>query len=143
MSRKIEQYLPPVLEDGIVTAKGIVSVSPSAGIGYATGAGAAVTQATNITTGVTINAIAGKITTVASTLAAQATAEFVVTNSAVSATDVVAISSTYAGAGSCMVSVSQVADGSFSIVIFNATTATTALNAAVGINFAVIKSVAA
>lgn len=132
--RLIEQYLPPVIEDGIRTAKAI---------GYGTGAGATVTQASSITTGVSIDALAGKITTVATTLEAQAAFEFVVTNPKVEATDVVLVSSTYAGAGSCMVSVSQVTDGSFSIVVQNATTATTALNAAVGINFAVIKSVVA
>lgn len=143
MTQFIEDVLPPIQSAGLNTQKGITSNSASAGIGYATGAGAAVTQASSITTGVEINAITGKITTVASTLAAQATAEFTVTNPAVSATDVVAVSSAYAGAGSCMVSVSKVAAGSFSIVIFNATTATTALNAAVVINFAVIKAVAA
>lgn len=148
MTRKLENYIPVVKEDGIVTAKpavfsGGLTVTGTSGLGYSTGAGAAVTQETNITTGVTINALSGQITTVASTLAAQATAEFVVTNSAVAATDVVVVSTTYAGAGSPMVSVAQVGAGTFSIVLFNATTATTALNAVVVINFAVIKAVAA
>lgn len=143
MSTLIEDYVPVVKFHGLNTEKAILSSSASAGIGYTTGAGAAVTQITNITTGVTINAISGQITTVASTLAAQAAVEFIVTNSAVAATDVVAVSTTYAGAGSPQVTVAQVGAGTFSIVIFNATTATTALNAVVVINFAVIKAVAA
>ena len=42
---------------------GVFSSSASDGIGYSTGAGAAVTQITSRATGVTINAICGKITT--------------------------------------------------------------------------------
>lgn len=131
------------MEDGIVTAKGIVSSSATAGIGYATGAGSSVTQITGITTAVALDGMSGQITTVASTLAAQATAEFVVTNTSVAATDVIAVSTTYAGAGSPVVSVAQVGASTFSIVIFNATTATTALNAVLVINFAVIRAVSA
>ena len=148
MARKLEDYVQVVKEDGIVTAKpivaaGITTTSATAGLGYATGAGGAVTQTTNITTGVTLSKLSGTITTVASTLAAQATVEFIVTNTLVEATDVIAVSTTYAGGGSPMVSVAQVGAGTFSIVLFNATTATTALDAAVVINFAVIKAVSA
>ena len=148
-STLIEDYVPVVKYNGLNTAQiitssnGITSSSATAGIGYATGAGGAVTQATNITTGVTVQGVSGKITTVASTLAAQAAAEFIVTNGSVAVGDVVAVSTTYAGAGSPIVSVAQVGAGSFSIVIFNATTATTALNALLVINFAVIKAVSA
>jgi len=139
MSILIEDYIPVVKFNGLNTEKAILSSSATAGIGYTTGAGGAVTQITTITTGVTVNGMSGQITTVASTLAAQAAVEFVVTNTSVSATDVIAVSTTYAGAGSPVVSVAQVGSGTFSIVIFNATTATTALNALLVINFAVIK----
>ena len=149
MTQNIEDYVPVVKYHGLNTTKDIVttasvkSSSATAGIGYATGAGGAVTQETNITTGVTVQGTSGTITTVSSTLAAQATAEFIVTNASVAVGDVVAVSTTYAGAGSPIVSVAQVGAGVFSIVLFNATTATTALDAVVVINFAVIKAVSA
>ena len=148
MARLIESYLPPVQEDGILTGKGILSQSSSAGIGYATGAGATVTQITNRSTGVTINAICGKIQTDTTSLAAGASAEFTVTNSAVAIGDVVVVSqrsgsSLVAGvAGVTTIIVVTVAAGSFILSVENGST-TTAETGAIVINFAVIKSVAA
>ncbi len=106
--------------------------------GYATGAGGAVTQITDATTGVTLNKPTGQITTVALTTVAAAEEEFTVTNSKVAAIDVIAVSTTYAGAGTPIVAVKGVAAGSFKIVITNVH-ASAALNAALVINFAVIK----
>lgn len=64
----------------------VSSNSSTAGIGYATGAGGAVTQLTSRTTGVTINNVCGAITLVSA--AGSATWQtFTVTNSAVAATD--------------------------------------------------------
>jgi hypothetical protein len=100
--------------------------------------GGTVTQATSITTGVTLNGLSGRITTVASTLAAAGEATFTVTNSAVAATDVVVLSTTYAGAGTLEVFCSQVAAGTFNITLANLHAAN-ALDAAVVINFVVIK----
>lgn len=100
--------------------------------------GGTVTQATSITTGVTLNGLSGRVTTVASTLAAGAEATFTVTNSSVAATDVVSVSTTYAGAGTVQVFCSKVAAGSFDITITNHHAAN-ALDAAVVINFVVIK----
>ena len=77
--RLIENYLPPVLEDGIRTAKAL---------GYGTGAGSSVTQTTSRATGVTINALSGTITTDSTSLAAEASAKFTVTNSKVEIGDV-------------------------------------------------------
>jgi len=111
-------------------------------IGYATGIGGAVTQATSAATGVTVNALCGQITTVALTTAAAAEETFTVTNSKVAATDVVAVSTTYDGAGTPMVSVRAVGAGSFKVVITNLH-ASAALDAALVVNFCVIKSVAA
>ena len=68
----------------------------SSGIGYGTGSGSTVTQITNRATGVTINAICGAITTDTTSLAAEASADFVVTNSAVAIGDVRSISTTRA-----------------------------------------------
>lgn len=116
--------------------------SATAGVGYATGAGGAVTQITNASTGVTLNKVSGQITTVALTTAAGAEEVFTVTNSTVAATDVVVVSTTYAGGGTIVCSTKKVAAGAFDIVIANLH-ATAALDAVVVVNFAVIKSVAA
>lgn len=127
---------------------GATSTSPTAGIGYATGAGGAVTQATNRSTGVTINKLTGQITTNTTSLAAQSSAEFTVTNSTVALGDVVIASqqsgsSNVAGtAGVTDVVVVTVAAGSFIISIQN-DSSTTAETGAIIINFAVIKAVAA
>lgn len=111
------------------------------GRGFTTGAGSAITQATSITTGVTINSMCGQITTVPSTLAAGAEAVFTVTNSDVAAADVISVSTTYAGAGTLIVNVNKVTAGAFDIVLANLH-ASNALNAVVVINFVVHKSVA-
>lgn len=110
------------------------------GIGYASGG--AVTQITSASTGVTLNALAGQITTVALTTAAAAEEVFTVTNSAVAATDVPVVACTYAGAGTVVVTVKKVAAGSFDIVIANLH-ASNALNALVVVNFAIVKAAAA
>lgn len=125
-----------------VTAGITSSGATGAGIGYATGAGGAVTQITNASTGVTLNNLSGQITTVALTTAAAAEEVFTVTNSTVAATDVVVVSTTYAGGGTIMVTTKKTAAGAFDIAIANLH-ASAALDAVVVINFAVIKAVAA
>lgn len=119
----------------------VVVTAPVAS-GYGTGAGGAVTQITSASTGVTLNKPCGQITTVALTTAAAAEEVFTVTNSCVAATDVVVVSTTYAGGGTIMVATKKVVAGAFDITIANLH-ATSALDAVVVINFAVIKAVAA
>ena len=127
------------------TIAGLLSTSPSTGIGYATGAGAAVTQLTNRSTGVTINAICGAITTINTSLAAGASAVFTVTNSAVAIGDVVNVSirsgsANAAGtAGTTFVNVVAVAAGSFNLAVDNRSS-TTAETGAIVINYAIIKA---
>jgi hypothetical protein len=113
--------------------------------GYPTGAGGAVTQITNRTTGVTLNKATGQITTNNASLAAEAAAEFVVTNSAVAIGDVVVVSiQSGTNGGNTDVYVSAVAAGSFNIKVSNDNAAGgTAETGAIIINFAVIKAVAA
>lgn len=102
----------------------------------------AVTQATSITTGVTVNALAGVITTVSQTVAAGAEAEFTVTNSEVAATDVVvACIKTHTSAGTFDVSVAAVAAGSFTLRLTNLHASAAGDNVLV-INFFVIKCTA-
>lgn len=66
------------------------STSPTQGIGYATGAGGAVTQITSRTTGVTLNKVTGAITLVSA--AGSATPfSFTLTNSTIGANDCVVV----------------------------------------------------
>jgi hypothetical protein len=120
----------------------VVSTGATDGVGYATGAGGAVTQITSASTGVAVNTVCGQITTVALTTAAAAEEVFTVTNSTVAATDVVVVSTTYAGGGTILCSTKATAAGSFDVAIANLH-ASAALDALAVINFAVIKAVAA
>lgn len=131
--RLIERSLPPT-QDGLATAKKF---------GYSTnnGAGGAVTQITNRTTGVTLNALTGQITTNNASLAAEAAAAFTVTNSQVALQDIVIISEqSGSNSGNTDLLVSAVAAGSFNIsVINNNAAAGTAETGAIIINFAIIR----
>jgi hypothetical protein len=112
------------------------STSATGGIGYATGAGGAVTQITSRTTGVTLNTVAGAITLF--TAAGSATWQsFTVTNSAVAATDTIIVNQR-SGTDLYMMHVTAVGAGSFRISF--ATTGGTTSEAPV-FNFAVIKAV--
>jgi hypothetical protein len=119
---------------------GVTVNSPSNGIGYSTGAGGAVTQATSRTTGVTLNTITGTITGNATSLAAATRAVFTVTNSTVALRDTVLISLVSGPtADTSQFFVSAVAAGSFNITIANLNAATADTGAPI-INFAVIKA---
>lgn len=108
---------------------------------FITGASSAVTQATNRTTGVTIHATAGSITTHNASLAAEAAAAFVVTNNKVSVGDVVLVSQRSGAVGAMTtVEVKAVENGSFTLSVMNGNVAAgTAETGAIIINFAVIK----
>lgn len=120
------------------------AIRAGAKIGYSTG-GSTVTQATNRATGVTINALCGSITTDATSLAAEASAVFVVTNNQVAIGDVVVCCMRSGSVAlNTDVIVSAVAAGSFSITVVNGNAAAgTAETGAIIINFAVIKAVTA
>ena len=136
--------LTQTLTNKTITAIGAITSShATAGIGYATGAGGVVTQATSKSTGVTLNKIAGQITTNNALLAGSTSVGFTLTNSAIAATDVVNTSiASGASVDSYRIGVDATAAGSCRISIRNVTTAT-ALGEAIVINFAVMKSVAA
>lgn len=100
---------------------------------------ATVTQATNITTGVTVNATQGVITTVSLTTAASTVAgPFTVTNNKVLATSVVTATVEYANGktGFPVCLVEAVAAGSFNVRLINVHTVA-ALNDIVKIHFTV------
>jgi hypothetical protein len=98
-----------------------------------------VTQGTSITTGVTVNALNGIITTVSSTLAANAKTFFTVTNPNVLAGSKILVSVEYdeAATGIPVVGVSDIAAGSFKVVLSNGA-GVAALNNIVKVHFAII-----
>ena len=97
-----------------------------------------VTQATNKTTGVTLNTESGQITMNDAALGAAAEATFEVTNDKIAATDVVVACHGSAGtAGSYLVGVSAIAAGSFGITVTNVSGGS--LSEAIVINFVALK----
>lgn len=124
---------------GAITSTGVIkSSSPTAGIGYATGAGGVVTQITSRTTGVTLNTVSGAIT-LFSAAGSATPASFTVTNSAVAATDTIVVNQK-SGTDKYHILITAVAAGSFQITFF--TTGGTTAEQPV-FNFNVIKGVAA
>jgi len=121
-----------------LAATGAVTSSGTAGVGYATGAGGTVTQATSRTTGVTLDKTSGAIT-MFSAAGSITPASFTVTNTTVAATDVVILNQK-SGTDLYALLVTAVSAGSFKITFF--TTGGTTTETPV-FNFAVIKAVAA
>lgn len=140
---KFTQGLVGLGSSALSWAGSVVSSSATAGVGYTTGAGGAVTQLTDKSTGVTLNKVCGQITTNNAALNAGVEVSFVLTNSAIAATDAVVVN---VGSGAVtpaayLVSVGAVAAGSCTIVLSNASAGS--LSEALVLNFAVIKAVAA
>ena len=124
----------------IASGGAITVVHPTAGFGYGTGAGGAVTQTTNKTTGVTLNNVCGQITMDNAALGAGASVNFTLTNSAIAATDVVLTVIASGGtANAYTVTVTAVAAGSCSIRVTNTTGGS--LSEAPVITFIVYKAV--
>ena len=114
--------------------------STESAVGYSTGTGGAVTQATNKSTGVTLNKRCGQITMNNASLSAAAEVSFTLTNSTISATDVVMICiGSGATAGAYNVQCDAVAAGSCRISIGNMSSGS--LGEAIVLNFVVIKAV--
>jgi hypothetical protein len=121
-----------------ITSAGNVLVTGPGGLGYGTGSGGTVTQATSRTTGVTLNKTNGAITLV-SAAGSAVFASFTVTNSTVAATDVVRVTQK-SGTDLYQIFVTATAAGSFRITF--ATTGGTTTEQPV-FNFAVMKAVTA
>ena len=104
------------------------------------GTAGVVTQATSASTGVTVNALSGSITTVALTAAAAAEIRFTVTNSTFAIGDTVSFSTTYNGGGTpSIASAVNATAGTFDIVVTNLN-ASAAFDAAMVINFVIHKA---
>ena len=119
----------------LYSGAGALSTSPTQGVGYTTGAGGAVTQATSRTTGVTLNKVTGAITLVSA--AGSATPfSFTLTNSTIGSNDTVHISQKSGTDKYTTQVVTAVAAGSCQITLANASGTTTEQPV---FNFAVIK----
>ena len=125
-----------------MTAYGSVkSTSATSGVGYATGAGGTVTQATSKSTGVTLNTVCGQITMNAAALAADTAVSFTLTNSAIAAGDRSIANHVSGGTFGAYMIDARSAAGSATVVVRNLTAGS--LSEAVVIGFAVIKGVTA
>lgn len=125
-------------------ASGALVETGGAGVGYGTGAGGTVTQATSKGTAVTLNKPTGQITMHNAALAGGgATVMFVLNNSILSATDVLLVTVQYPGisAGNYSVRVGNTVSGAANIVVKNESVSS--LSEAVILNFAIIKGAAA
>jgi hypothetical protein len=114
-----------------------ITVYASEQIGYASGAQGAITQATDKSTGVTLNKSAGRITMNAASLAANTAVSFTLTNSLISTSDAIIINvSGGATAAAYTTYVSSMTAGSAVLTLRNLTGG--ALAEAVILNFAII-----
>jgi hypothetical protein len=105
--------------------------------GYLNGTGA-ITQATNKATGVTLDSPSGQITLNGAALAADTTVSFTLTNSSITANDVLILNHLSAGTAGSYLLNAQAAAGSASINVRNITAGS--LSEAIVIGFAVIKT---
>jgi hypothetical protein len=116
--------------------------SVGSAVGYSTGTGGTVSQATDKSTGVTLDKRCGQITMNNAALAAAAEVSFTLTNSVIAATDVVLVSiASGATAGAYSIQCDATAAGSCRISVGNRNAGS--LGEAIVLNFVVIKSVAA
>ena len=120
--------------------QGAVTVATS--LGFRTGGGGAITQATSKSTGVTLNKSCGQVTMHNAALNAGVAVSFTLTNSLVAATDVVTVGiGSGATAASYRAGIDATAAGSCVITLHNYSAGN--LSEAVVLNFVVIKAVAA
>ena len=121
---------------------GVLTSNGTAGFGYATGAGGAVTQLTNKSTAVTLNKTVGAITMNAAALAAAAEVTFNVVNSTMTANDLVVVNHKSGGtAGAYSINAHSPTAGQFRIMVGNMSAGS--LSEAIVIAFAIIKGAVA
>ena len=136
-------YLPMTFCTGgaerarVPAAGGFLLTSGGGGLGYGTGAGGTVTQATSKATAVTLNKPTGQITMNGAALAANTNVQFVVNNSLVSASDVVLLTINDANGPNYQVQAYVYGAGTFTVNLRNITGGS--LSNALVLNFAVIK----
>lgn len=122
----------------VQAANGIFS-SGVDGIGYSTGAGGTVVQATSKATGVTLNKPSGQITMNNAALLAATIVSFVLTDTCIAATDVLILNHVSGGTIGSYTLNAQCAAGSATINVRNNTAGT--LSEALVISYALVKVV--
>lgn len=138
------------ISDGVfgITANGVLLARVSTvtgitlargGIGYETGAGGTVTQATSKSTGVTLNKVTGEITMHNAALAADAFVSFILTNSTIAAGDWVDVKPVSGGDISAYFCNAAASGGSATIYVRNVTTG--GLSEAIVLKFVLFKAV--
>jgi hypothetical protein len=125
----------------LLGSSSIKSSGATQGVGYATGAGGTVTQATSKSTGVTLNKCCGEITLNGAALASATVVSFVLTNSAIAATDNIILNHTATGTFGAYLLNGRCAAGSATIDVRNVTAGS--LSEAIVIRFTVLKGVTA
>jgi hypothetical protein len=119
-------------------AGGNLGYDPTTGVfGYVNGTGT-ITQATNKATGVTLNSPSGQITLNGAALAADTTVSFTLTNSSITANDILILNHLSAGTAGSYLLNAQSAAGSASINVRNITAGS--LSEAIVLGFAVIQT---
>ena len=127
--------------NSLITEGAFRSNGATSGIGYATGAGGTVTQATSKSPGVTLSRVCGTITLNAASLAANTSVAFTWTNTAILAGDFIAIQHDSAGTlGAYSIRVTP-GSGTATVTVRNNTAG--ALAEAIVLRFAIIKAVTA
>jgi hypothetical protein len=124
-----------------ITSSGNILISAAGKLGYATGSGGVVTQATSKSTGVTLNKTNGQITMNAAALGADTTVSFTLTSTYIAAGDVLVLNHISGGTPGSYLLNAQSAAGSATINVRNITTGS--LSEAIVIAYAVIKAVTA
>ena len=124
-----------------LSTTGNIVVSSTGKVGYATGSGGTVTQATSKATGVTLSKSTGQITLNAAALASDTTVSFTLTNTVIEAGDILIMNHISGGTAGSYLLNAQSAAGSASINVRNITAGS--LSEAIVIAFAVIKAVTA
>ena len=122
-----------------LTVSGGITSSGTSGLGYATGAGGAVTQLTSKSTAVTIDKVSGQITMNGASLGNNNSVTFQINNSTVSATDVPFVALSAGTTGNYLISILEVGSGYFKIVVKNISGGP--ISDVLVINFAIIKAV--
>jgi hypothetical protein len=127
----------------VTAAGGITSAAATAGIGYETGAGGTATQGAGSgkSTAVTLSKVTGQVTMNNAALAANTTVSFVLTNTAITATDMVYVSHISGGTLGSYTCTAAPAAGSATIYVRNVTAGS--LSEAIVLQFVVIKAVTA
>lgn len=120
---------------------GAALINNNGGVGYSTGAGGTVTQGTSKSTGVTLNKASGAITMNAAALAAATIVSFVLTDSAIAATDVLILNHISGGTPGSYSLNARCAAGSATIDVRNNSSGS--LSEAIVIQFALVKAVTA